>query len=67
MPDTMQRMLDLAIADDSASGVYRVSRDIYTDPAIFDLEMKYLFEGHWIHLAHESERRPRRSAAQVQQ
>jgi benzoate/toluate 1,2-dioxygenase subunit alpha len=39
MPDTMQRTLDLAVEDDSASGVYRVSRDIYTDPEIFELEM----------------------------
>jgi hypothetical protein len=41
--------------DDPASGVYRVSRDIFTDPDIFELEMKYIFEGNWIYLAHESQ------------
>lgn len=66
MPDTMQRTLDLAVADDSAIGVYRVCRDICTDPEIFELEMKRIFEGKWIYLAHESERRPCRSAAQAQ-
>jgi benzoate/toluate 1,2-dioxygenase subunit alpha len=55
MPDTVQRTLDLALEDDSASGVHRLSRDIYTDPEIFELEMKYLFEGNWIYLAHESQ------------
>jgi hypothetical protein len=33
MPDTMQKTLDLAVEDESVSGVYRVSCDIYTDPA----------------------------------
>jgi benzoate/toluate 1,2-dioxygenase subunit alpha len=55
MPDTMQKTLDLAVEDDSAGGVHRVSRDIFTDPEIFELEMKYLFEGNWIYLAHESQ------------
>jgi len=26
-----------------------------TGPELFDLEMKYLFEGNWIYLAHESQ------------
>ena len=55
MPDTLRKTLDLAVEDDSARGVHRVSRDIYTDPEIFELEMKYLFEGNWIYLAHESQ------------
>ena len=51
MPDTMQKPLDLAVKDDAASGVYRVGRDIFTDPEIFELEMKHIFEGNWIYLA----------------
>jgi Rieske [2Fe-2S] domain/Acyl-CoA dehydrogenase, C-terminal domain len=55
MLDTIQRALDTAVADDSASGVHRVSREIFTDPEIFELEMKHIFEGNWIYLAHESQ------------
>jgi benzoate/toluate 1,2-dioxygenase alpha subunit len=55
MLDTIQRALDTAVADDSASGVHRVSRDIFTDPQIFELEMQHIFEGNWIYLAHESQ------------
>jgi hypothetical protein len=45
MPDTMQKTLDLAVKDDPVNGVYRVGRDIFTDPEIFELEMKHMFEG----------------------
>jgi len=31
-----------------------VSREIFTDPEIFELEMKHIFEGSWVYLAHES-------------
>jgi benzoate/toluate 1,2-dioxygenase alpha subunit len=55
MLDTIQEKLDTAMEDDPASGVYRVSRDIFTDPEIFELEMKHIFEGNWIYLAHESQ------------
>jgi benzoate/toluate 1,2-dioxygenase alpha subunit len=51
----MQKTLDLAVEADSASGVYRVSRDIFTDRELFELEMKHIFEGTWIYLAHESQ------------
>src|SRR6266436_2152220 len=53
--DTIQKTLDAAVQDDPANGVYRVSRDIFTDPQIFELEMKHIFEGNWIYLAHESQ------------
>lgn len=33
----------------------RVHRDIYTDPAIFDLEMDTLFSRAWMYVAHESQ------------
>ena len=45
---------DLLIADDVA-GDHRVHRSAFTDPALFDLEMKHIFEGNWIYLAHESQ------------
>ena len=55
MLDTIQNRLDNALEDDAASGNFRVGRDIFTDPAIFELEMKHIFEGNWIYLAHESQ------------
>ena len=42
MLDTIQGTLDGAVEDDSASGVHRVSREIFTDPEIFELEIKHL-------------------------
>lgn len=36
-------------------GVHLGARNIYTDAELFDLEMRYLFEGNWIYAAHESQ------------
>ena len=36
-------------------GAYRSRREAFTDPDIFELEMKYIFEGNWIYLAHETQ------------
>jgi benzoate/toluate 1,2-dioxygenase alpha subunit len=44
-----------AVVDDPSSGAFRCRRDIFTDPDIFDLEMKHIFEGNWVYLAHESQ------------
>lgn len=33
----------------------RVHRRVYTDPAIFDLEMRNIFEATWIYVGHESQ------------
>ncbi|MDR2678591.1 MAG: anthranilate 1,2-dioxygenase large subunit [Zoogloeaceae bacterium] len=35
--------------------VYRVAREIFTDKALFDLEMELIFERQWIYACHESE------------
>ena len=45
------------VVDDPHDGMFTVDRNIFTDPIIFDLEMKYIFEGTWIYLAHESQLR----------
>ena len=55
MLDAVQTTLDTALEDDAETGAYRVGRDIFTDPALFELEMKHIFEGNWIYLAHESQ------------
>ncbi|KXO06849.1 benzoate 1,2-dioxygenase large subunit [Marinobacter excellens] len=40
---------------DKEKGLYRVRRDMYTDPDLFEMEMKYIFENNWVYLAHESQ------------
>ena len=47
--------IDSAIEDDPELGRYRGRREAFTDPDIFELEMKYIFEGNWIYLAHETQ------------
>src|SRR4051794_3037087 len=41
--------------DDPQTGRFRVARDIFTDPDLFELEMKHIWEGNWIYLAHETQ------------
>ncbi|WP_116473623.1 anthranilate 1,2-dioxygenase large subunit [Zobellella maritima] len=36
-------------------GVYRIARDMFTDKALFDLEMELIFEKQWIFACHESQ------------
>ena len=36
-------------------GVFRIARDIFTEPQLFDLEMELIFEKNWIYACHESE------------
>lgn len=36
-------------------GVYRISRDMFTKPELFELEMELIFEKVWIYACHESE------------
>lgn len=44
-----------AVVDDPEAGIFRCRRDVFTDPALFDLEMQHIFEGNWVYLAHESQ------------
>ena len=53
--DELRAKVDGALDIDAARGVYRGRRDAFTDPDIFELEMRYIFEGNWIYLAHESQ------------
>ncbi|MDY6891964.1 MAG: benzoate 1,2-dioxygenase large subunit [Pseudomonadota bacterium] len=43
------------IEADKEKGLYRGRRDMFTDPELFELEMKHIFEGNWVYLAHESQ------------
>lgn len=52
--DLIER-IDSAVVEDKERGVYRCRRDIFTDEALYELEMKHIFEGNWVYLAHESQ------------
>lgn len=47
--------IDSLVEEDENEGIYRCKREMFTDPRLFDLEMKHIFEGNWIYLAHESQ------------
>ena len=53
--DAFEARLDGAIQDDPENGVFRCRRDIFTDEELFELEIKHIFEGNWIYMAHESQ------------
>ncbi len=43
------------LVDNFETGEFKLHRSVFTDQALFDLEMKYIFEGNWVYLAHESQ------------
>ena len=43
------------IVDNPEEGMFTVDRALFSDPELFELEMKYIFEGTWVYLAHESQ------------
>ena len=43
------------LEDDPEKHNYRLDRAAFTDEQLFELEMKYIFEGNWVYLAHESQ------------
>jgi benzoate/toluate 1,2-dioxygenase alpha subunit len=47
--------LDQALVEDHENGLYRAKRSIFTDENLFELEMKHIFEGNWVYLAHDSQ------------
>jgi benzoate/toluate 1,2-dioxygenase alpha subunit len=53
--DRVRTFLEDAIIDDRDARINRANRRIFTDDEIFELEMKYIFEGNWVYLAHESQ------------
>ena len=55
MTSSIIERLDAALVEDSADGLFRCDRAIFTDAEFFELEMKHLFEGNWVYLAHDSQ------------
>jgi benzoate/toluate 1,2-dioxygenase alpha subunit len=53
--DELEQRLDGIVQDDPENGIFRARRDMFTDEELFELEMKHIFEGNWIYLAHESQ------------
>ncbi|MDQ7261342.1 Rieske 2Fe-2S domain-containing protein [Paracoccus sp. PS-1] len=51
----LDQLLATAVQDDKEAGLYRCRRDIFTNEDLFALEMKHIFEGNWVYLAHESQ------------
>ncbi len=47
--------IDKLLVENHETGDHRVHRSAFTDEALFELEMKHIFEGNWIYLAHESQ------------
>jgi benzoate/toluate 1,2-dioxygenase alpha subunit len=47
--------IDRLIVDRPDDWLFEVSRSLFTDQELFDLEMKHIFEGTWIFLCHESQ------------
>lgn len=43
------------LREDHHRGIFQCKRELFTDPALLDLEFKYIFEGNWVYLAHESQ------------
>ncbi|HKR92753.1 Rieske 2Fe-2S domain-containing protein [Novosphingobium sp.] len=55
MLEHLMHRVATAVVDDPETGLFRCRRDVFTDPELFELEMKYIFEGNWVYLAHESQ------------
>ncbi len=55
MTASLIERLNTAVIDDKDAGIYRCRRDVFTDEALFALEMTHIFEGNWVFLAHESQ------------
>ncbi len=47
--------LDDLIEDRTEDGVFRVRREVFTDPHIFEWEMKHIWEGTWLFLGLENQ------------
>lgn len=46
---------DRLIDDRPAGGVFRIHRDAYRDPLVFEREIERIFEGGWVFVAHTSQ------------
>ncbi|RLA13655.1 MAG: benzoate 1,2-dioxygenase large subunit [Gammaproteobacteria bacterium] len=47
--------LSSLLIDRPEEGLFQVSRKLFNDEELFDLEMKHIFESGWVYLCHESQ------------
>ncbi|MEN9925295.1 MAG: hypothetical protein RL268_1421 [Pseudomonadota bacterium] len=55
MIEQLMQRVATAVVEDPESGQFRCRRDVFTDPDLFELEMKHIFGKNWVYLAHESQ------------
>ncbi|OAT19459.1 benzoate 1,2-dioxygenase alpha subunit [Buttiauxella noackiae ATCC 51607] len=53
--DLLKKKIGNALIVDRENDIYRYNRNIFIDEQLFELEMKHIFEGGWVYLAHESQ------------
>lgn len=53
--DALKNKINDALIVDREKDIYRCNRNIFIDQDLFELEMKYIFEGNWVFMAHESQ------------
>ena len=51
---------DKYVIKNPANGDYRLNRSIFTDPELFEREMKYIWEKVWVFIGHESQVKKKR-------
>jgi phenylpropionate dioxygenase-like ring-hydroxylating dioxygenase large terminal subunit len=55
-PNTAQPLVLDSLVDDRADeGIFRVSREVFTDPAVFEAEVHRVFESTWLFIGLESQ------------
>ncbi|WP_413998598.1 Rieske 2Fe-2S domain-containing protein [Flavobacterium sp. W1B] len=55
MNNLTKEYIDGLVVDDKEAGQYKHNRESFTNPDLFDLEMKAIYENNWVYLAHESQ------------
>lgn len=48
-------LIEAALDCRPEQGIYRIAREIFSAPELFDLEMEHIFEKTWIYACHESQ------------
>jgi len=51
----LKQKISGAMDENAEEGRYRMRREVFTNEELFELEMKHIFEGNWIYVAHESQ------------
>jgi benzoate/toluate 1,2-dioxygenase alpha subunit len=48
-------MISEMIDERAGEGLFRIRRSMFTDPEIFELEMRHIFEANWVFVGHEAQ------------